>query len=304
MDLKQKMTQWGEKAKELWAGFCVKCGPAVEKGKVLWSKAQVWLKKAKAWLGVAREWCVRSLEWLKDRAKWLAGHAAVLALKIRKWVRKHTAGIRSWWARWKGCAWLEARVVQIRGWIQAVREKLPAPQEPEAEPKVSEVHPVSYGVQPQPPVMRPEPAVVHQEPQIAEPVREVRRAPAKPLVDPRSPLGKVLAVLRVIGGCIKRICLGIFKVRKLIMAAPVVYFALKLAFQNANRLPKMVGMDIQASGEFARMVSRSSAVLGPLALTGFCLVLLFCSKKTLLPWMISIFTLILPVLIWMTNYYA
>ena len=88
------------------------------------------------------------------------------------------------------------------------------------------------------------------------------------------------------------------------MAAPVVYFALKLAFQNANRLPKMVGMDIQASGEFARMVSRSSAVMGPLALTGFCLVLLFCSRKTLLPWMISIFTLILPVLIWMTNYYA
>ena len=297
MDLKQKITQWVEKTKEFWGGLCVKCGPAIEKGRELWSKALVWL-------GKAGEWCLRTWEWLKERGRWLAGNAAVLALKSRKWVRKRTAGIRSWWARWKGRAWLEERAVQIRGWIEAVREKLPAPQEPEAEPEVPEAQPVQSVVQPQPAVIRPEPAVVRPEPPVAEPVRPVRKAPAKPLVDPNSPLGKVLAVLRVIGGCIKRICLFIFKIRKFIMAAPVVYVAVKMAILNSNRLPDMVGMDIQASGEFARMVSRSSAVMGPLALTGFCLVLLFCSRKTLLPWMISIFTLILPVLIWMTNYYA
>ena len=286
MDLKQKMARLGEKAKVLWAGICVKCGPALEKGKALWSKALVWLGKAKGW-------CLDAWEWLKKQAKWLAGNAAVLALKIRKWVRRNTAGIRSWWAKWKGRTWLQARAAQIRGWIDGVKKKLPAPREPE----VVEKTPVQAAVNPQTPVMRREiPA--------AEPVREVHKAPAKPLVDPDSTAGKILSVLRVIGGCIKRICLFIFKIRKLLMAAPVVYFALKLAFQNAERLPDMVGMDIQASGEFARMVSRSSAVMGPLALTGFCLVLLFCSRKTLLPWMISIFTLILPVLIWMTNYYA
>ena len=82
------------------------------------------------------------------------------------------------------------------------------------------------------------------------------------------------------------------------------FYAIKLAIANANRLPDMVGMDIQASGEFARMVTRQQAVLGPLGLTAFCLVLVLCSKKPLLPWLISAFTLILPILIWMTNYYA
>ena len=88
------------------------------------------------------------------------------------------------------------------------------------------------------------------------------------------------------------------------MAAPVIYYALKLAILNSKRLPDLVGLQIQSSGEFARMVSRQTAVMMPLALTGFCLLLLFASRKTLLPWLISIFTLILPILIWMTNYYA
>ena len=117
-------------------------------------------------------------------------------------------------------------------------------------------------------------------------------------------MGRVWGVLVVIGGVIRNVCLWIFKLRKFIMAAPVVYFSLKLAIANAFRLPDMVGMDIQANGEFARMVSRSTAVMMPLALTGFCLMLLFCSRKTLMPWLISLFTLVLPLLIWMTNYYA
>ena len=88
------------------------------------------------------------------------------------------------------------------------------------------------------------------------------------------------------------------------MAAPVVYFALKLAFQNAKRLPDMVGMDIQASGEFAHTVSREMAVYGPLGITAFCILLTISSKKPLFPCVISVFTLVLPPLIWFLNYYA
>ena len=113
-----------------------------------------------------------------------------------------------------------------------------------------------------------------------------------------------MTVLVAIGRGIKFVCLWLFKLRKFIMAAPVVFYALKLAILNSRRLPDLVGLQIQASGEFARMVSRQTAVMMPLALTGFCLLLLFASRKTLLPWLISIFTLILPILIWMTNYYA
>lgn len=291
MDLKKKLSEYGEKAKQLWTTLRTKCGPALEKAKEFWNKAKVWLGKARVWI-------LHSVEFLKEKAKWLAGHAAVLALKIRKWVRKNTAGLRSWWAHWKGRKWLADRMAAIKGRLNDLREKRPAPRkqvqaDPEpaaiAEPVCTEVPVIQTAAEPAPQPVEPEaPAAI----------------PRKPLFDPDSVPGKIWAVLAVIGKAIKSTCIWIFRLRRFIMAAPVVYFALKLAFLNAKRLPEMVGMDIQASGEFARMVSRSSAVLGPLALTGFCLVLLFCSKKTLLPWMISLFTLILPVLIWMTNYYA
>lgn len=94
-----------------------------------------------------------------------------------------------------------------------------------------------------------------------------------------------------------------FHFRKLIMAIPVVYYALKLALYNVEHLPDQVGIDLQSSGEFARMISKESAVMGPLMVTGLCLVLMFFSRKTVYPWIISIFTLILPLLLLLTNIY-
>ena len=91
--------------------------------------------------------------------------------------------------------------------------------------------------------------------------------------------------------------------RKLIMAIPVAYYALKLALYNVQNLPEQVGIDLQSSGEFARMISKESAVTGPLMVTGICLLLMFLSRKTVYPWLISIFTLILPVVILLTNLY-
>lgn len=292
MDLKNKLSEYMAKAKGFCSSLGVKCAPALEKGRVIWNNIRVWLGKAK-------DWILRTARFLMDRFKWIAGHAAVLALKIRKWVRKNTASFRGWWAQWNGRKWLEARGAQIRQWGVAMKDKFSSPREQEMEAAESaEIQPVHVEA----PVVR---TVRQQDPPVEKiPVRENRKPPRKPLVDPESTAGKILDVICTIGRCIRKIFIWIFKLRRFIMAAPVVYFAVKLAIQNANRLPEKVGMDIQASGEFARMVSRNSAVLGPLALTGFCLVLLFCSKKTLLPWMISLFTLILPVLIWMTNYYA
>ena len=106
-----------------------------------------------------------------------------------------------------------------------------------------------------------------------------------------------------IGSVIGSICSWIYKLRKLIMAAPVVYLAIRIAIANSNRLPEAVGMNLQSSGEFAMMVTRNYAVFGPLLVTGFCLLLMFCSRKTLFPWIISIFSLVLPYLIYLTNLY-
>lgn len=95
----------------------------------------------------------------------------------------------------------------------------------------------------------------------------------------------------------------LFRLRKLVMAAPVVFAALKLAFYNREHLPEQVGINIQSSGEFAQMITRDMAVMGPLGLTAACLLLMLCSRKAMYPWAISIFTLALPLLILITNLY-
>ena len=107
-------------------------------------------------------------------------------------------------------------------------------------------------------------------------------------------------VCRVVG----LICTWIFRLRKVFMAAPVVYLAIRIAVANADRLPEYVGMNLQSNGEFAMMVTRNYAVFGPLGVTAFCLLLMFCSRKTLFPWIISIFSLVLPYLIYLTNIYT
>ena len=63
----------------------------------------------------------------------------------------------------------------------------------------------------------------------------------------------------------------------------------------------MVGLDLQITGDFDLQVVRELAVLGPVALTALCLLLMFVSRRTLTPWLVSVFTLLLPVLILFTN---
>ena len=116
--------------------------------------------------------------------------------------------------------------------------------------------------------------------------------------------GKASKVCNRIGKIIGLICTWIFRLRKFFMAVPVIYLAIRIAAGNMERLPEHVGLNLQASGEFAMTVTRNYAVFGPLCVTAFCLLLMFCSKKTLFPWIISIFTLALPCLIYLTNLYA
>lgn len=95
----------------------------------------------------------------------------------------------------------------------------------------------------------------------------------------------------------------LFRLRKFVMAAPVLYYALKLASYNKEHLPEQVGINLQSTGEFAQMISRDLAVLGPLGLTVACLLLMFCSRKAMYSWAISIFTLALPLLLLLSNAY-
>ena len=115
--------------------------------------------------------------------------------------------------------------------------------------------------------------------------------------------GKVKTVTAKANRVINTIGVWLYRLRKIIMAVPVVYYALKLASYNMEHLPEEVGINLQSTGEFAQTVSRNMAVMGPLVLTATCLVLMFCSRKAMYSWAISIFTLALPLLLLFSNVY-
>lgn len=105
---------------------------------------------------------------------------------------------------------------------------------------------------------------------------------------------KVLDILALIWRYIVRF-------KRIIIAIPVAIGAVYLALWNMDRLPSKVGFGIQLDGTFDYMVAREIAVLGPIAVTALCLLLMFCSKRTLTPWLVSVFSLVLPILIWVIN---
>lgn len=99
------------------------------------------------------------------------------------------------------------------------------------------------------------------------------------------------------------VLMTIYRLRKIVMAIPVIYYAFKIALYNESHLPVEVGLFLQNNGEFLRMVDRNTAVLGPLLLTLACLVLMMFSRKAMYTWAISIFSLVLPLLLLVSNIY-
>ncbi len=112
---------------------------------------------------------------------------------------------------------------------------------------------------------------------------------------------KTCIIFAKIGYVLKIVGRWLYRLRGVLLAIPVAAVAIKLALQNAERLPETVGINLLANGEYAYMISRDVAVMGPLAVTALCLLLMFCSRRVLYPWLISLFTLVLPLLIWVTN---
>ena len=103
------------------------------------------------------------------------------------------------------------------------------------------------------------------------------------------------------GRTVKNICSYVIKMRKIFLAIPVVWGAIYLAIYNEANLPAIVGLNLQNNGEFGFQVIRELAVLGPVVITGVCLLLMFCSRRLLTPWLVSMFSLVLPIIILITN---
>lgn len=106
--------------------------------------------------------------------------------------------------------------------------------------------------------------------------------------------GKIGRVLSIIGKVL-------YHMRKLFFAAPVVWLALRMYRYAMEKLPAAVGLMLQENGGYFRYVQRDTALMGCMAVTGACLLMMFLSRRTLYPWLISVFSLVLPVLLIITN---
>ena len=251
-----------------WNKLAEKMAPYVQKAKIGWEKVKAVLDK-----GIA---------FLRHHGKRLLQAAALALLKCREFVKKYTD---------RFLQWIEPVMTPI---VARLPQPKPKPQEPEILEESDEAVSAESVRNVQIPAAPKEPSYPDFLPE------NVKAFLMK--IDPY--VRKAGAVLVSIGGVIGLIIKWIWKLRAVIISIPVVWAAIKLAMDNMDRLPEQVGLDIQSTGEFARMVSRSEAVYWPLGITLFCILLTVSSKKPLLPWVISIFTLVLPVLIWITNYYA
>lgn len=93
----------------------------------------------------------------------------------------------------------------------------------------------------------------------------------------------------------------LYHLRKLFLAVPVVWLAVRLYGIAIEKLPPAVGLLLQENGDYAHMVERETAAMGCMAVTAVCLLMMFCSRRTLYPWLISLFSLVLPILLIVTN---
>ena len=132
---------------------------------------------------------------------------------------------------------------------------------------------------------------------------------------PRPGLEKFGKGMAKTGSFLYRLWHSLFLFRGLILAAPVATAAVILAAKCSTDLPASVEVTlpgIQVNGENSlfgflvyqtQYVSRSAAVMVPLVLTAACLLLTICSKRAFYPWLISVFTLSVPLFLLLTNVY-
>ena len=90
----------------------------------------------------------------------------------------------------------------------------------------------------------------------------------------------------------------VYRLRSVILAIHVALATVVIAIHNQAVLPSAVGFYMLTSGEYSFEVTKIVAVLGPVAVTAVCLLMTFCSRKVLYPWLISVFSLVLPLFIY------
>lgn len=111
----------------------------------------------------------------------------------------------------------------------------------------------------------------------------------------------VLKVIKGIDKVLMTIWRYLLAFKKLWISIPIGFAAIMLALNNLAKLPAVVGLNLQKNGVFATQIPRELAVFCPLLVTLICLLLMFCSRRTLTPWFVSLASLALPVVILLIN---
>lgn len=91
-----------------------------------------------------------------------------------------------------------------------------------------------------------------------------------------------------------------YKLRAFVLAIPIVAIAVILAVSNMATLPAAVAIGLPniVNGILVFqevLVSKILAVFIPLLVTAFCLLMMFLSKRISFPFLVSLFSLILPI---------
>ena len=111
-------------------------------------------------------------------------------------------------------------------------------------------------------------------------------------------------VLCKTGHYMKMVFHYIFKFRAIFLVLITIVAAIMMASYCKANLPESVGIALQSDGSFSQYITRDQAVNSSFLLTAFSLIFVLISKKTLYPWLISLFTFVVPVLVLVTNYLA
>ena len=103
---------------------------------------------------------------------------------------------------------------------------------------------------------------------------------------------------RKLGPILKKL----FKYRGVVLALPVVAGSAILTTLNMAKLPAKVTLNLPAIADneiVLKLVEmdKGTAVIVPVLVTAVCLLLMFCSRKQIYPWLISLFSLVLPIII-------
>lgn len=109
--------------------------------------------------------------------------------------------------------------------------------------------------------------------------------------DPREPKKNT-------GDGFKSVLQWAMKLRGVALSIPVAVIAVILAVNNAATLPAELIIGV---GDSVTVFSKSVLIMGPLALTALGILMTLFAKRVVYPWVISIFTLLLPVVLAITT---